>query len=137
MLTGGRQAHVIAEFFDPHIGWIPEDISSLFLRVPGYADNDFFGRDPGYFFAWHTDTDFHFDTPAKRMPTSNGSKIPTSGLPKAPTRPMTPSRIHGKWRSSSHSRATSLMGASIAPVIRTRLRTIRAKGLGKVYSCTP
>ncbi len=64
-LTGGRQAHVIAEFFDPRIGWIPEDISGLFLHTPGYGDYDFFGRDPGYFFAWHTDTDFHFDTPRK------------------------------------------------------------------------
>ena len=64
-LTGGRQAHVIAEFFDPRIGWIPEDISSTFLHMPGYGDLDFFGRDPGYFFAWHTDTDFHFDTPRK------------------------------------------------------------------------
>lgn len=64
-LTGGRQAHVIAEFFDPQIGWIPEDISSTFLRTPGYPDLNFFGRDPGYFFAWHTDTDFHFDTPRK------------------------------------------------------------------------
>jgi transglutaminase-like putative cysteine protease len=64
-LTGGRQAHVIAEFFDPQIGWIPEDISSTFLHTPGYADLNFFGRDPGYFFAWHTDTDFYFDTPRK------------------------------------------------------------------------
>jgi transglutaminase-like putative cysteine protease len=64
-LTGGRQAHVIAEFFDPRIGWIPEDISSTFLRTPGYADMNFFGRDPGYFFAWHFDSDFHFDTPRK------------------------------------------------------------------------
>jgi hypothetical protein len=65
VLTGGRQAHVIAEFFDPRIGWIPEDISSTFLHTPGFADLNFFGRDPGYFFAWHTDTDFHFDTPRK------------------------------------------------------------------------
>jgi transglutaminase-like putative cysteine protease len=65
VLTDGRQAHVIAEFFDPQIGWIPEDISSTFLHTPGYADLNFFGRDPGYFFAWHTDTDFHFDTPRK------------------------------------------------------------------------
>jgi transglutaminase-like putative cysteine protease len=65
VLTDGRQAHVIAEFFDPEIGWIPEDISSTFLRTPGYADVNFFGRDPGYFFAWHTDTDFHLDTPRK------------------------------------------------------------------------
>jgi transglutaminase-like putative cysteine protease len=64
-LTEGRQAHVIAEFFDPQIGWIPEDISSTFLHTPGYADLNFFGRDPGYFFAWHTDTDFHFNTPRK------------------------------------------------------------------------
>jgi transglutaminase-like putative cysteine protease len=64
-LTDGRQAHVIAEFFDPQIGWIPEDISSTFLRTPGYSDLNFFGRDPGYFFAWHVDTDFHFDTPRK------------------------------------------------------------------------
>jgi len=64
-LTDNRQAHVIAEFFDPQIGWIPEDISSTFLRAPGYSDLDFFGRDPGYFFAWHVDTDFHFDTPRK------------------------------------------------------------------------
>ena len=64
-LTDGRQAHVIAEFFDPQIGWIPEDISSTFLRTPGYGDLNFFGRDPGYFFAWHVDTDFHFDTPRK------------------------------------------------------------------------
>ena len=46
-LTDGRQAHVIAEFFDPTIGWIPEDISSTFLRAPGYPDLNFFGRDPG------------------------------------------------------------------------------------------
>jgi transglutaminase-like putative cysteine protease len=65
VMTEGRQAHVIAEFFDPEIGWIPEDISSTFLRTPGYSDLNFFGRDPGYFFAWHTDTDFHFDTPRK------------------------------------------------------------------------
>jgi transglutaminase-like putative cysteine protease len=64
-LTDGRQAHVIAEFFDPQVGWIPEDISSTFLRTPGYPDLNFFGRDPGYFFAWHVDTDFHFDTPRK------------------------------------------------------------------------
>ena len=64
-LTGERQAHVIAEFFDPRIGWIPEDISSTFLKMPGYADFNFFGRDPGYFFAWHFDTDFYFDTPRK------------------------------------------------------------------------
>ena len=59
----GRQAHVIAEFFDPAIGWIPEDISSTMLRTRGFADYNFFGRDPGYFFAWHTDTDFHFSVP--------------------------------------------------------------------------
>jgi hypothetical protein len=64
-LTGGRQAHVIAEFYDPAIGWIPEDISSTFLHLPGFGDYDFFGRDPGYFFAWHTDTDFYFNTPRK------------------------------------------------------------------------
>jgi hypothetical protein len=64
-LTEGRQAHVIAEFFDPQIGWIPEDISSTFLRTPGYGDFNFLGRDPGYFFAWHFDTDFHFNTPRK------------------------------------------------------------------------
>lgn len=64
-LTEGRQAHVIAEFFDPQIGWIPEDISSTFLRARGYPDLNFFGRDPGYFFTWHTDTDFHFNTPRK------------------------------------------------------------------------
>jgi transglutaminase-like putative cysteine protease len=63
--TDGRQAHVIAEFFDPQIGWVPEDISSTFLKTPGYSDLNFFGRDPGYFFAWHVDTDFHFDTPRK------------------------------------------------------------------------
>ncbi len=51
-LTGGRQAHVIAEFYDPPIGWIPEDISSQFLHVGGFSDLNFFGRDPGYFFAW-------------------------------------------------------------------------------------
>jgi transglutaminase-like putative cysteine protease len=61
----GRQAHVIAEFFDPRIGWIPEDISSAFLHTRGFSDGNFFGRDPGYFFAWHTDTDFHFSTPEK------------------------------------------------------------------------
>jgi hypothetical protein len=64
-LTDGRQAHVIAEFFDPQIGWIPEDISSVFLKTPGYPDLNFFGRDPGYFFTWHFDNDFHFDTPQK------------------------------------------------------------------------
>ena len=62
---GERQAHVIAEFFDPQIGWIPEDISSTLLRVRGFADTNFFGRDPGYFFAWHVDTDFQFDVPDK------------------------------------------------------------------------
>ena len=65
VMTDGRMAHVIAEFFDPKIGWIPEDISSTFLHTPGYADLNFFGRDPGVFFAWHTDTDFHFNTPRK------------------------------------------------------------------------
>jgi transglutaminase-like putative cysteine protease len=65
VLADGRQAHVIAEFFDPKIGWIPEDISSTFLHVRGFPDLNFFGRDPGYFFAWHTDTDFHFNTPRK------------------------------------------------------------------------
>jgi transglutaminase-like putative cysteine protease len=64
-LTGGRQAHVIAEFYDPQVGWIPEDISSQFLHVGGFGDLNFFGRDPGYFFVWHTDTDFYFDTPRK------------------------------------------------------------------------
>ena len=64
-LTGERQTHVIAEFFDPQIGWIPEDISSTFLKMPGYPDLNFFGRDPGYFFAWHFDADFHFDLPRK------------------------------------------------------------------------
>lgn len=64
-LIEGRQAHVIVEFFDPQIGWIPEDISSTFLKTPGYADLNFFGRDPGYFFTWHFDTDFHLDTPQK------------------------------------------------------------------------
>jgi transglutaminase-like putative cysteine protease len=59
----GRQSHVIAEFFDPAIGWIPEDISSTMMKVPGFADTNFFGRDPGYFFAWHVDTDFHFQVP--------------------------------------------------------------------------
>jgi transglutaminase-like putative cysteine protease len=63
--TTGRQAHVISEFFDPRIGWIPEDISSDFLRVPGFADTDFFGRDPGFFFAWDTRADFHFAVPGK------------------------------------------------------------------------
>jgi hypothetical protein len=33
--------------------------------MPGYADLNFFGRDPGYFFAWHFDADFHFDLPRK------------------------------------------------------------------------
>ncbi len=61
----GRQSHVIAEFFDPQIGWIPEDISSTLLKVPGHADTNFFGREPGYFFTWHTDTDFHFAVPQK------------------------------------------------------------------------
>lgn len=61
----GKQAHVIAEFFDPEIGWVPEDISSTLLKIPGHTDTDFFGRDPGYFFAWHVDTDFHFAVPQK------------------------------------------------------------------------
>jgi len=64
-LNGERQTHVIAEFFDPQVGWIPEDISSTFLKMPGYPDLNFFGRDPGYFFAWHFDADFHFDLPRK------------------------------------------------------------------------
>ncbi len=33
--------------------------------MPGFADTNYFGRDPGYFFAWHTDTDFHFAVPDK------------------------------------------------------------------------
>jgi hypothetical protein len=57
----GRQAHVIAEFYDPFIGWIPVDISSALMHVGGR--DDYFGREPGYFFAWHFDTDFHFDVP--------------------------------------------------------------------------
>jgi hypothetical protein len=57
----GRQAHVIAEFYDPLIGWIPVDISSALMHVAGRSD--YFGREPGYFFAWHVDTDFHFDVP--------------------------------------------------------------------------
>jgi hypothetical protein len=59
----GRQAHVIAEFYDPLIGWIPVDISSALMRVGGHGD--YFGREPGYFFAWHFDTDFHFDVPRR------------------------------------------------------------------------
>ena len=65
-----RQAHVIAEFFDPTIGWIPEDLSSSLMRVRGFRDTDFFGRDPGYFLAWHDGTDFHLsvpDGPAKKV----------------------------------------------------------------------
>jgi len=61
----GRQAHVIAEFFDPQIGWVPEDISSTLLKVEGAPDYNYFGREPGYFFAWHFDTDFHFAVPTK------------------------------------------------------------------------
>ena len=61
----GRQAHVIAEFFDPALGWIPEDLSSTLMKIPGAPDCDYFGREPGYFFAWHTDTDFHFSVPEK------------------------------------------------------------------------
>ena len=61
----GKQSHVITEFFDPTIGWIPVDVSSALLRVPGHGDYDYFGRDPGFFFAWHFDTDFHFDVPGK------------------------------------------------------------------------
>ena len=61
----GRQAHVIAEIFDPGIGWIPADVSSGLMHVAG--DEDYFGREPGYFFTWHYDTDFHFD-----VPTGNG-----------------------------------------------------------------
>lgn len=57
----GRQAHVIAECFDPRIGWIPEDVSSRLLHTPGAED--YFGREPGIFFAWHVDTDFHFNVP--------------------------------------------------------------------------
>jgi transglutaminase-like putative cysteine protease len=57
----GRQAHVIAEFYDPLIGWIPVDIASALMRIGGR--DDYFGREPGYFFAWHFDTDFHFDVP--------------------------------------------------------------------------
>jgi hypothetical protein len=57
----GRQAHVIAEFYDPLIGWIPVDLSSALMHVGGR--DDYFGREPGYFFAWHFDTDFHFDVP--------------------------------------------------------------------------
>lgn len=60
-----RQSHVIAEFFDPQIGWIPEDISSTLMRIPGPNGLNYFGCDPGYFLAWHVDTDFRFDTPQK------------------------------------------------------------------------
>ena len=58
----GRQAHVIAEFFDAGIGWIPADVSSGLMHVGG--SDDYFGREPGYFFTWHYDTDFHFDVPS-------------------------------------------------------------------------
>ncbi len=58
----GRQAHVIAEIFDPAIGWIPADVSSGLMHVAGR--DDYFGREPGYFFTWHYDTDFHFDVPS-------------------------------------------------------------------------
>jgi len=61
----GRQAHVIAEFFDPAIGWIPEDISSTLMGISNNGDTNYFGRDPGYFFTWHVDTDFRLDTPQK------------------------------------------------------------------------
>jgi transglutaminase-like putative cysteine protease len=57
----GRQAHVIAEFFDAGIGWIPADVSSGLMQVGGR--DDYFGSEPGYFFTWHYDTDFHFDVP--------------------------------------------------------------------------
>ncbi len=58
----GRQPHVYAEFFDPQIGWIPADLSSALMHVPGYK----FGSDPGYFLVWHLDTDFHLSTPSNR-----------------------------------------------------------------------
>jgi transglutaminase-like putative cysteine protease len=58
----GRQPHVIAEFFDAGIGWIPVDVSSGLTHVAG--QDDYFGREPGYFFTWHYDTDFHFNVPA-------------------------------------------------------------------------
>lgn len=62
-LTGGRQAHVISEFWDAGLGWIPVDLSSTLMHVGGRSD--YFGREAGYFFAWHVDTDFHFDVPGR------------------------------------------------------------------------
>ena len=57
----GRQAHVIAEFYDPATGWRPVDVSSGLTRVAG--SDDYFGRQPGFFFTWHFDTDYQFDVP--------------------------------------------------------------------------
>jgi hypothetical protein len=68
----GKQSHVIAEFYDPAIGWIPEDVTSTLMRVPGHGDFDYFGREPGYFFTWHFDTD---------LPPRSISKATIFGLP--------------------------------------------------------
>jgi transglutaminase-like putative cysteine protease len=59
VVLNGRQPHVYAEFYDPQIGWIPADLSSAIMHVPGYS----FGQDPVYFLVLHLDTDFHFNTP--------------------------------------------------------------------------
>lgn len=59
----GRQAHVIAEFFDPQIGWVPEDIASTLMKVPGATGDGYFGREPGFFFTWHFDSDIDVDVP--------------------------------------------------------------------------
>ena len=54
-----RQPHVYTEFYDSQIGWIPVDISSALMHVPGVG----FGSDPGYFLTWHLDTDLRLATP--------------------------------------------------------------------------
>ncbi len=94
-LRDGRQAHVIAEFFDPQIGWIPEDISSTFLHTPGYTDLNFFGRDPAFSLPGIPTP---ISTSTRRVsPTrmSNGSRIRISGSARMRTTRTIPFRITG------------------------------------------
>jgi hypothetical protein len=54
-------AHVISEFYQPEVGWIPVEMSGAVSR----KDADplrFFGRDPGNLVTLHYDTDLQVDT---------------------------------------------------------------------------
>jgi hypothetical protein len=51
----------MAEFHDPTTGWVPVDIYAGLSE--GSKNAAYFGRQPGYFFTWHFDTDYQFDVP--------------------------------------------------------------------------